>query len=206
LIQQTTHPQKCLKKATEASEARVSETFLSGLRIKTFLKSFKDPCFTSFTSFLLGFCDAMGAGVKLKKGLLFGNWITSQFFKIGLHDLFWKWATSIWTATVHSGRYRYPWKITAPCSEPVTVRHPPLQLPIKEATGADAGVVFNGSMTTTVVFAGHLLLRGSQVLFPSRRTLNVDQDAVAHELYDFQGQTMLPVLNGRAAHPELPGH
>ena len=53
------------------------------------------------------------------------------------------------------------------------------------------------------VFAGQPLTAGHQVVFPSRRLANLDQDVDAHEFQDLRGQTFLPVMDGRTAHPEL---
>ena len=67
----SSHPQKCLNKNPVELVEQGSQNFLIRVENQTALKSFKDPCFTGFTGFSLGFCEVTGGGVKMKKGPLF---------------------------------------------------------------------------------------------------------------------------------------
>ncbi len=57
-----------------------------------------------------------------------------------------------------------------------------------------------------VEFASHLLLDRLKVLFPSRGTLDVDQDFIAHKFLDLQRQILFAVVDSGSADVEFPGH
>ncbi len=78
------------------------------------------------------------------------------------------------------------------------------QLPqpsIKRATGAGGWGEGCGLMTA-VVFAGQLRTAGHEVVFPSRRLANLDQDVEAHEVQDLDRQFSFVSLHRGIADPE----
>ena len=57
-----------------------------------------------------------------------------------------------------------------------------------------------------IEFAGHLLFRGRQVIFPLWLPLNSDQNILAHELQDFAAQSVFARLDGGIIDSQLSGH
>ena len=58
----------------------------------------------------------------------------------------------------------------------------------------------------TIVFARDLLPGRLKILFPSRGTLNIDQDFSTHELQDLQRLILFAVVDGRSADAKFTSH